>query len=63
MNKVDKVHAFKELHSLLIFYSENRDQPVDEDFDFFGSVEKLCKELDLDFDTFKEVFQFGKFTN
>lgn len=63
MNSKDKIIAFKELHGLLIFYSENRDQPVDENFNFFEEVEALCNKLDLDYATFKEVFQFGKFTN
>lgn len=63
MNSKDKIIAFKELHGLLIFYSENRDQPVDENFNFFEDAEALCNKLDLDYATFKEVFQFGKFTN
>jgi len=62
MNNLDKVNAFKELHGLLIFYSENRDQPVEQGFDFFAEVERLCQQLDLDYEAFKEVFQFGKFS-
>lgn len=61
MNKQDKVKAFKELHGLLIFYSENRDQPVEAGFDFFKEVETLCQQLDLDFETFKNEFQFSNF--
>ncbi|MEI3607929.1 hypothetical protein SPD48_19770 [Pseudogracilibacillus sp. SE30717A] len=63
MNKIDKVKAFKELHGLLLFYAENRDQPVEQGFDFFKEVETLCEKLDLDFDTFKDVFNFGKFND
>lgn len=59
MNKIDKVKAFKELHGLLIFYSENRDQPVESGFDFFKEIETLCDQLDLDFETFKEEFNFN----
>lgn len=59
MDKIEKVKAFKELHGLLQFYAENRDQPVEQGFDFFKEVEILCEKLDLDFETFKNEFNFG----
>ncbi|MBO1003842.1 hypothetical protein ACFSKI_08455 [Pseudogracilibacillus auburnensis] len=61
MNKQDKVKAFKELHGLLIFYSENRDQPVEQGFDFFKEIATLCQQLDLDYETFKKEFNFTNF--
>lgn len=61
MDKKEKVKAFKELHGLLLFYAENRDQPVEQGFDFFKEVEDLCKKLDLDYETFKQEFNFGTF--
>lgn len=62
MKKLDKVKAFKELHGLLIYYSENRDQPVEQGFDFFKEVKTLCEQLDLDYETFKKEFNFTHFT-
>lgn len=56
MEKPNKVKLFSELHNLLIYYSENRDQPVVAGFDFFEKMEYLCKELDLDYTEFKETF-------
>lgn len=61
MNKVEKVKAFKELHGLLLYYAENRDQPVEQGFDFFKEVESLCGQLDLDYETFKKEFNFHSF--
>ncbi len=61
MDKVEKVKAFKELHGLLLYYAENRDQPVEQGFDFFKEVETLCEKLELDFETFKDVFNFEQF--
>lgn len=34
MDKIQNVHYFKDLYKLLIFYYENREQPVQEGFDF-----------------------------
>ncbi|UOQ48934.1 hypothetical protein MUN88_01985 [Gracilibacillus caseinilyticus] len=56
MEKITNVQAFQELYDLITFYAENRDRPVDENFDFFEQVEKYCKQLDLDVDEFKETF-------
>lgn len=61
MNNKEKVKAFKELHDLLLFYAENRDQPVEQGFDFFKEVKDLCDKLDLDYETFKQEFNFGTF--
>lgn len=62
MNDTDKVKAFKELHGLLNYYAENRDQPVEQGFDFFKEVQTLCEKLDLDYETFKSEFGFTKFS-
>lgn len=56
MNKINNVKVFAELHELILFYKENRDIPVSEDFDFFEEVRKYCKQLDLDYETFIEEF-------
>lgn len=56
MIKNDKVQAFSELYSLLIFYSENRDQPVEDGFDFFKEVKTLCEKLEMDYEEFKKEF-------
>ncbi|MCP3742779.1 hypothetical protein [Rossellomorea sp. BNER] len=60
MKKNIKLKAFAELHSLLIFYSENRDQPVEEGFDFFKEVKYSCEKLDLDYEDFKKEFNITK---
>ncbi|ASN06208.1 hypothetical protein [Virgibacillus necropolis] len=57
MDQKDKLKAFEELFDLLVFFSENRDMPVDKDFNFFGKVEYYCKQLDLDYNEFIEVYQ------
>ncbi|MGP4105970.1 hypothetical protein [Virgibacillus sp. L01] len=59
MEDIRKVEAFSELHSLLIYYSEYRDQPVEEGFDFFKEVEVYCKVLEIDFEEFKEEFELN----
>lgn len=56
MTESKKVKAFKELHSLILFYAENRDMPVDPNFDFFGDIKFYCDQLDLDFDEFTKTF-------
>ncbi|MGM8211906.1 hypothetical protein ACLIBH_03820 [Virgibacillus sp. W0430] len=62
MNTQNKVKAFAKLYGLLTFYYENRDQPVENDFDFFAEVEGLCTTLDLDFEEFKREFKLTNFT-
>ena len=61
INKVEKAKACKELYGLIDFYLENRDQPVQQDFDFHQEVKKLCHELDLDYDTIKKEFNLTFF--
>lgn len=63
MNKIQNVHYFKDLYKLLIFYYENREQPVQEGFDFFAEVKLLCNHLNLDYQTFIEEMQLNKFPN
>ncbi|MHA6258958.1 hypothetical protein ACXYMX_03480 [Sporosarcina sp. CAU 1771] len=60
MGEVDKVKAFSELYDLMVFYSENRDQPVAKGFDFFKNVELQCDLLGLDFEEFKKEFNLNK---
>lgn len=62
MDTKEKVKAFKELHGLLLYYAENRDLPVEHGFNFFQEVKTLCEKLDLDYETFKEEFNFGTFS-
>lgn len=57
MTNEERVSAFSELYDLLTFYYENRDQPVDGDFNFHEKVENLCTKLDMDFDIFKKQFK------
>ncbi|WP_226037835.1 hypothetical protein [Aquibacillus saliphilus] len=61
MGATNKVKAFKELFELVIFYSENRDLPVDPDFNFFKEVEFYCNQLDLNYEEFKETFELKDF--
>jgi len=56
MDKKENVKIFAELYDLILFYYENRDQPVDKNFDFFEEIEILCKKLNLDFEEFKKHF-------
>lgn len=53
---MDRVKAFAKLHELLIYYTENRDMPVTDGFNFFDEVHKLCQILNLDYEEFKKVF-------
>lgn len=57
MTNKERVTTFSELYDLLTFFYENRDQPVDSDFDFYQEVEKLCIKLEMDFEFFKETFK------
>ncbi|SDJ53076.1 hypothetical protein [Salimicrobium halophilum] len=61
MAQLTNVQAFKELFSLIDYYSENRDQPADPDFDFFEHVKNYCDQLDLDYEEFKQVFGLQQF--
>jgi len=61
MNNVDRAKTFKELFDLITFYFENRDLPVDSDFDFFKEVESFCVKLDLDYETIKDEFNLTVF--
>jgi hypothetical protein len=60
MNKVEKVKVFVELFELVNFYYENRDQPVDDNFNFSEKVERCCKILDLDLNEFLKEFNFNR---
>ncbi|MFS0689375.1 hypothetical protein AB1K89_09040 [Sporosarcina sp. 179-K 8C2 HS] len=53
---MNKEKAFIDLYQLLIFYSENRDLPVPEDFNFFDEIKKKCAILELDFETISKEF-------
>ena len=57
MDKVEKVKVISELYELINYYRENRDQPVNGDFNFFEKVENCCNLLDLDFEEFKKEFK------
>ncbi len=56
MDKSEKVKVISKLYNLLNFYSENRDQPVEGNFNFFDEVKSLCDLLDIDFEEFKIEF-------
>ena len=58
MDKTAKLEAFSKLHSLIIYYSEYRDRPVQEDFDFFNEVKECCNELEINYEDFLERFKF-----
>jgi len=53
-----KLDAFSKLHNLLIFYSEYRDHPVKEGFDFLKEVKSCCEELELDSKNLKRNSNF-----
>lgn len=53
---MNKEEAFVKLFDLLIFYSEERDQPVGENFDFFSEVNNCCDILSLDVEVVKKEF-------
>jgi len=59
MDQKERVKAFSELFELLTYYYENRDQPVDSDFDFFKEIKILCEKLEMDYDLFKEEFHLS----
>lgn len=52
MNKQDKLDSFVKLYHLINFYYENRDQPVDKEFDFFEEVKTNCDTLEIDYESF-----------
>jgi len=43
-----KEEALVELYGLIDFYYENRDLPVEKDFDFFGKIKECCEILEVD---------------
>jgi len=45
MNKKEKLDSFVKLYHLINFYYENRDRPVDREFDFFEEVKSNCDTL------------------
>lgn len=45
---MNKEEALVELYNLIDFYYENRDLPVEKDFDFFGKIEECCEILEVD---------------
>ena len=53
---MEKEKAFIDLYQLLIFYSENRDLPVPQDFNFFKEIKKNCEILELDFEIISKEF-------
>jgi len=54
---MDKEKALVELYDLLDFFYENRDLPVNADFDFYKQVKKKCEILDVDYDTVIKEFK------
>lgn len=56
MAKTENVRAFRELYELILFYSEQRDQPAPEGFDFFAELRRCCAELNIDADDLIEEF-------
>ncbi|MBM4763189.1 hypothetical protein [Bacillus sp. B15-48] len=57
MGKAEKVKAFAQLYELVNYYYENRDRPVNEDFNFFEKIETYCNILELDIEEFKKEFK------
>jgi len=45
---MNKEEALVELYNLIDFYYENRDLPVEKDFDFFGEIKECCEILEVD---------------
>ncbi|MCR8635126.1 hypothetical protein [Paenibacillus radicis (ex Xue et al. 2023)] len=58
MDKVERVKVLSELYELINMYYVERDQPSEEN-NFFAKVENCCKQLDLDFDELKKVFELN----
>ncbi|NOU92469.1 hypothetical protein GC093_04360 [Paenibacillus sp. LMG 31456] len=58
MDKVERVKVVSELYELINMYYVERDQPSEEN-NFFAKVEICCKQLDLDFDELKKVFELN----
>ncbi|TCP20701.1 hypothetical protein EV207_1504 [Scopulibacillus darangshiensis] len=56
MEGIPRVKAFSKLYDLLVYYSENRDLPIEDGFDFFLEVKNLCGILDLNYEAFKKEF-------
>lgn len=54
---MDKVKKVAELFELVQYYYEYRDQPVNENMNFFAEVEDCCQVLGLDFEEFKREFK------
>lgn len=61
MDKLQNVKDFKKLYHLLNFYYENREQPVEEGFNFLEEVKTLCDNLELDYDSFIEEMHLNNF--
>ncbi|QJX64113.1 hypothetical protein HLK66_22365 [Niallia circulans] len=60
MNKKEKLDSFIKLYDLINFYYENRDRPVDREFDFFEEVKVNCETLEIDYDSFIKELQLQR---
>lgn len=58
MENEPKLAAFVKLHNLIIYYSEYRDMPAEDDFDFFKEVEECCKALEINYKDFLKEMEF-----
>ncbi|MCM3439836.1 hypothetical protein AB3Z07_22600 [Metabacillus halosaccharovorans] len=61
MEKNKNLEAFIHLYELIIYYSENRDMPVNQDFDFFSEIEKYCKVLNINHKELEKEFGLKKY--
>jgi hypothetical protein len=55
----EKMKAFVELYILINFYYENRDRPINDDFEFYKELEKYCTILELDSIEFIKEFKLA----
>jgi hypothetical protein len=53
----EKMKAFVELYKLINFYYENRDRPINDDFEFYKELEKYCTILGFDSIEFIKEFK------
>lgn len=60
---MEKEKALVELYDLLDFFYENRDLPVQADFDFYTQVREKCEILDVDYDTIIKEFKLKSIGN
>lgn len=58
MENKSKLAAFLKLHNLIIYYSEYRDRPAEDGYDFFKEVKTCCEVLEMNYEDLLRELDF-----